>query len=113
MTDQPQPERQQIPDPPDLDAYNTLFLAGSGITGHGITGVAQKFPCPFCAQPGWAEIKILDFKTAITEVRVCTNCLRSACGRITPTAGGATIEMLQAGGDPPPDYLPPMNRIDL
>lgn len=104
------PSKVKDTDPPDLHEYNSLYMANHRITGFGIEGVTQHFPCPFCADPDWLVVKIMDFGTSTDPVK-CSHCSRTARIEATEENGGKRIEIVQTAGDDPAPYLPPFRRV--
>lgn len=103
-------------EPVSMDAYVERFMANQRASGFGFD-VTQHFPCPFCAAADWFVVKIADFAppqepgTYRSPETTCGECGRS--GQFVSTRdsnGGVTAEMVQTGGDDPPDWLQPAPR---
>jgi hypothetical protein len=99
-------------DPATEEDYRALFAKNSRVEGFGIDGVTQVSPCPFCAAPDWAKWKIINVREDMQQDNTCSNCGRSAKFLIQERASGVEFELVQTGGDPIPDYLPPVKRVD-
>lgn len=99
-------------DPTNLDEYNKRFMAAQEITGRGIEGTTMHMPCPFCCWPDWWVYAIIDMRRSMAEdfPKACGACGRSARFDVREENGGVIVEPVQTGGDPPPDFLPPMRR---
>lgn len=110
---------ERVPDPATLEEYNAKFMQGSEVTGYGMD-VTQHLPCPFCAHPGFKELQpvagIVDDRPNIDAQMeaeaTCENCGRSGRAVVTRDASGVSAEFVQTGGDDPPEYLPPMRRVE-
>jgi hypothetical protein len=99
-------------DPVDLDAYLKRFHMGELIEGYGFGNVYMTSPCPFCAAPGWLKWEMLDVRPAMEKGATCSECGRSARAIFKDDHGRAAFEIVQTGGDDPPEYLvPKMRRV--
>lgn len=106
-------------DPATLDEYNTRTQRNYEVTGGGLE-TSNTFPCPFCAAPEWAKVKIVEFGPPLEPAGVyygpeytCDECGRSGQFRFERGAdGSAAVEIVQTGGEDPPDYLPAPTRQD-
>lgn len=98
-------------DPATLDEYNNRFYANSRVDGFGAETTMHS-PCPFCAAPGWVSATAIGTEKAMRTGAVCKECGRGAKVIFTHEPGSVSIEFVQTGGSSPPDYLPPIKRID-
>ena len=91
--------------------YEAKFHANEKITGYG-SEVTMHMPCPFCAEPDFITHRVIDSEEAYEKGAVCKYCKRGAKAIFKHTAGGVEFEFVQTVGDPIPDYLPPMRRVE-
>jgi hypothetical protein len=93
--------------PTSMAEYNGRFMANTEVTGHGIEGVTQHMPCPFCAAKDWLVVRILDFNQ--DHEATCGECGRTAKITFTESGGSKIMRVAQTGGPDQPDWLqPPM-----
>jgi hypothetical protein len=95
--------------PTNMQEFEALYLTNHQITGYGLDGVTQHFPCPFCAAPEWYVVPLSDFNQDSPNLK-CDDCGRSAQYQFARADGGAAMEIVQTGGDDPPDFLKPWPR---
>lgn len=97
--------------PTTREEYEARFFRHAGTEGFGVEGVTQHFPCPFCAAADWYVVKLLEFGQDSPEL-TCEECGRSGRLLFVRDATGASMEMVQTGGDDPPEWLdPPPRRL--
>jgi hypothetical protein len=94
-----------------MEEYQALFMKNMRIEGFG-TDVTQVAPCPFCAAPGWARWRILFVQQDMGANCTCAHCGRSAKFLFEDSTDNIRFELVQTGGPPIADYLPPVRRID-
>ena len=92
-------------EPESYQDYERLFFKHSKLSGTGLE-TAQHYPCPFCAAPDWAIVRVLDVQL-LSEKRVCKNCQRGGRARFSNPLGGIAFEFVQTSGPVPPDWLKP------
>lgn len=97
-------------DPPDIVTYNQKFTENTKLSGYG-ADVRMHWPCPFCAAPDFVEFRILEQMEVTSTVHTCVWCGRGARIIYTIQDGNTSFEIVQTGGEDPPDYLPPMRRV--
>ena len=98
--------------PTNMDEYNQMYLANSQVTGFGLE-VAQNFACPFCCNPDWLKVKILNTEAALSVGATCSFCKRGAKALFTRKQGSTIFEIVQTAGDDPPAWFAlPMRRVD-
>jgi len=98
-------------DPKTLDHYNDRYKTNIEIYGRGFD-VATSYPCPFCAMPDFADVKVLDTERTFSNEIVCKHCGRGAKLVFSHEQGATLFEVVQTRGDDPPSYLPKMRRIE-
>jgi len=96
--------------PQNAQEYTRRFNLNQRIEGYGLGNVHIHMPCPFCAAPDFIVYEMLEVETAMGVGATCKECERSAKALITAIAGGKSIEIVQTGGDDPPDWLTPKMR---
>jgi hypothetical protein len=92
--------------------YERAYMANHEITGFGIEGTTNHFPCPVCCMPDWYVVRVVDFGVPL-EVRgayVTDELPCDCCGRVfrfvgTRDASSTTMRLEMVSGDPVPDYL--------
>lgn len=96
--------------PRSMDELNEATIENVEITGVGFA-VMQHLPCPFCASPRWASFRVLEVQEAMASPHKCGRCGRSAKAIVTRSEEGMTMEIVQTGGAPQPEWLEPKMRI--
>lgn len=91
--------------------YEAKFHANEKITGYGME-VTMHMPCPFCAEADFMVFRIVDTEEAHKKGAICKHCGRGAKAIFKHPVGGIEFEFVQTVGDPIPDYLPPMRRVE-
>lgn len=95
-------------EPTSMEEYTRRFSVNAEVTGFG-ADVTQHFPCPFCAAPGFMQIKPMELamKDEATFEATCKHCGRS--GRMPFKRGslGSSMQFEQTGGPDPPPWLQP------
>lgn len=102
-----------MPDPTTLDEFNKRASANMQITGYGAE-VKTHFPCPGCAAAEWLEFPIaaaMNDYADVQEPSTCSECGRTFRLNIDRHEGSIDGMFVQLGGDPIPDYLPPMPYV--
>jgi hypothetical protein len=97
-------------DPANVEDFMERFHKGEKLTGYGIDNVHMTSPCPFCAAPDWMTWDVLDVRAAMTQGATCKECGRSAKAIFADAPGSISFELVQTGGNDPPDYLVPKIR---
>lgn len=97
-------------EPANEQEYLKLYQQNHKIDGFGIGNVYNHFPCPFCAAPDWMVTELLQVEAEMQKDHICKNCGRSAKAIVTRTSKGVSFEVVQTGGDDPPDWLTPKMR---
>ena len=106
-------------DPPDAESYAAKSGENQSITGFGFENVRISSPCPFCASPGFVEYLLIEVSAMFGQELRCGYCERAGIFSTTtvtvPSERGGVhsttvVEFLQTAGDPPPSYLPKINR---
>lgn len=93
------------------DEYERLVTANTKIEGYGLD-VTMHLPCPFCAAPDFMLYKVIDANDALRAGAVCKSCGRGMKGIVQESSAETTIEMVQTCGNDPPEFLPPMRRVN-
>ena len=100
-----------MPDPRTLDEFNARAAQSMRMEGTGLE-TAQVYCCPFCAAPDWAIIKVIETDTELPKERGCSECGRTGKFIIHSDGANVSIDFVQVGGPPPPDYLGFIKRAD-
>lgn len=99
-------------EPASMDELNARVLENHYITGYGMDVVTHS-PCPFCGAKDWQEWPIISTEEAMAESSTCSECGRSARTVFTREFGSIEAELVQTGGDDPPEWHEPkMRRVD-
>lgn len=105
-----QEEDTPMSDPASYDEYMKRFKLGETVNGYGIdTSVST--PCPFCAAPDFMKFKIMEVQPAMENGATCSECGRSARAIVKRESGNISFEIVQTGGDDPPEWLPQIRRV--
>lgn len=106
-------------DPANKDEYLALFNENTVIEGFGLD-VTMRQPCPFCASPDFLALRPTDgilndapnIDAQMSADTTCESCGRSAKAIVKRDENGVSFEVVQTGGDDPPEWLtPPMRRV--
>lgn len=98
--------------PTSMEELNALTTANVGYEGFG-PKTTLVMPCPFCAAPGSLRSRVLHAEEDMGKGGDCQTCGRSWRAEFTRQAGGTAFEIVQTGGDDPPDWFQPkMRRVD-
>jgi hypothetical protein len=97
-------------EPRTQQEYETRYFRNLRITGFGIHGVTNHFPCPFCGAADWYSVRVIDFGPPAEPGRytddphVCEECRRSARHVIVREDDGTIVMSMEQidGADPPP-----------
>lgn len=98
-----------MPQPDNLEQYLERFNKHQGIEGTGLD-TTSVMPCPFCAAPRWAVVKVLEIEGELAKERGCSECGRTAKALFQRSTGGVAFEMVQVGGPDQPEWLEPKMR---
>lgn len=96
-------------DPNNLKEYEAKFRENASVRGYGME-VTQHFPCPFCANPDWLVMPIIEFPPESERDITCEACGRTARMLSSRTGEGMKMELVQTGGEDPPAWLEPAPR---
>lgn len=94
--------------PTSMGEFNERVHRNYAITGYGIDGVTNHFPCPFCGAAEWLVIKLIDYGLEDHEA-TCEECERTA-RIVTTRPGDIRQEFLFVSGPEQPDWLEPKMR---
>jgi transcription elongation factor Elf1 len=89
-----------------MESYSRLYTERSQPSGYGLE-VKQHFACPFCAHPDFWVAPLMDVPSVLTQEATCEHCGRSAKTLFENVMGGQHFELVQTGGDDPPEWLVP------
>jgi len=95
-----------------VEALNERILRNVVYEGGGLDGVVVH-ACPFCGAPGWLRMSL-----AVPPVDGgpgechCSECGRTGRLDIVRGAGVVTLELVQTGGPPLPDWYHPVPRLE-
>lgn len=100
-------------EPVSRQEYELRYMDNYKITGFGLDGTTNHFPCPFCAHPEWKVVRVIDFgvpeKPGVyhSDPYECECCGRAARYVTTREAGGAlTTRVEQTAGPDAPEWVP-------
>jgi hypothetical protein len=96
--------------PRNKDEYLHRFTLNQKMSGFGIKEAAAHAPCPFCAAPDFMVFKIINTENSMEKGGTCSECGRSAKAILQRTPAGIAFEIVQTGGDDPPEWLTPKMR---
>ena len=99
-----------MPDPKTPADYERRYKENLRTVGHG-NETANKFPCPFCAAPDWATIRIVDSQEELQKQRGCRECGRVGKFVMNVSPQSITMQFVQISGDDPPEYMGHIKRI--
>lgn len=91
-------------EPTTREEYEARYLENYQVTGYGVEGVTNHFPCPFCAAPDWYVVRVVDFGEP-TDPIDCKACGRAARFWVNREGGTTTMGMFQTAGDDPPTWV--------
>lgn len=98
-------------DPTNQQELNEKIMRNHSLSGFGME-VASQFPCPFCGEPNWKEVRIIYTEEDMGKLDKCDNCGRSAKFIVTRTENMMTGELVQVEGDDPPEWMTvPIRRV--
>ena len=96
--------------PSTMAEFERRYLENYEVTDYGIDA-ANHFPCPFCAAKDWYVVRIVDFAQTSPSM-TCAECGRSGQLLYSEQNGETRMEIVQTGGEDPPDWCyPPIRRI--
>ena len=95
-------------DPATMEEYNERFHAAYRLRGSG-EETRVSFPCAFCAEPDWYEIRLVDFGQYM-GAHYCIGCGRSARFVFRDLANGVQAELVQCSGPDAPEWMVPTPR---
>jgi predicted RNA-binding Zn-ribbon protein involved in translation (DUF1610 family) len=94
------------------EEFERKYKANHLITGYE-SDVKVHAPCPFCAAPEFLVWRVLECREVLAAGGVCPECGRGCKAIFRDTfGGGVEMEFVQTSGEPSPDYLPPIRRVD-
>lgn len=94
------------------EEYLARFHQNQRIDGYGMD-TSPVYPCPFCAAPDWATHRLMEMEAVMSKPHKCSECGRSSKMIFQRDANGLSFEVVQCGGDPPPNWLiPPPRRVE-
>jgi hypothetical protein len=100
-------------DPATAEEYHLKATANIRYSGHGPGAVMFHMPCPFCAEPDFAEWRVIETAERMQDNHTCKQCGRSSRAIVTSDDDGShAFEIVQTGGADPPAYLPKMRRVE-
>jgi hypothetical protein len=92
-------------EPATVEEYAERYHASWRVSGYGIEGVTNHFPCPFCAAPDWLVVRVIDFEQTTDPIE-CSECGRSARHVFDRGDGGVLMSVVQTDGPDPPEWVP-------
>jgi hypothetical protein len=93
------------------DEYIRLYTANQHMSGRGLE-TRLHIPCPWCASGEFMVYRVVDVYLALEAGAVCGECGRGMRAIVTRSGGGVQCEFVQTCGDPGPDYVPAMRRVE-
>ena len=101
-----------MPEPTSMEELAKRQTENYKVSGYGVEGVTNSFPCPFCGAPDWYVVKVLDFGQTSPSIK-CEECGRSAKYIVSVEGGGKAIQVVQTGGPAQPDWMIPRMPVEL
>lgn len=99
-------------EPQNMEEYRERFAKNEAIEGEGLE-TRTRMPCPFCGAPDFMVHRVIDSEIHFAKGATCKECGRSAKMVIESTEKGTIFELVQTGGDDPPEWLiPKMRRVE-
>lgn len=98
--------------PANQHEYNVRAQQNTKITGFGAE-TTTVLPCPFCAAPDWMKFPVtagLNNYTEQSAPHTCKECGRSGRLIVARSPGEVRSELVQTGGEDPPEWLVPKPR---
>lgn len=95
--------------PGSVEEYERLSTANLRYEGHGFD-TTMVIPCPFCAAPDFHRVLIINSHEDLSREATCVHCGRSARMLITAAPGVTSGELVQTGGEDPPEWMQPWPR---
>jgi hypothetical protein len=95
--------------PTSVQEYLDRYALNQIVTGYGLDTTTH-VPCPFCAAPEFMAMKVLETEPVLAAGATCRECGRSAKAIFQRDASSVQFEIVQTGGDDPPDWLTPKMR---
>ncbi len=94
-----------------VEEYHKRFMESQRVEGYG-PEMKIHVPCPFCAAPDIMIHTLMETHEAYANGGKCQECGRSFRAVYSGgEPGKIAFEIVQTGGDDPPDFLPPMRRV--
>lgn len=94
-----------------VDAFNEKYKNNYHVEGFGIGNVHVHYPCPFCAEPEFMVVEIMETETKLTEEHVCKSCQRGCKALFQRTELETQFEMVQTCGPDQEVGLVKMRRL--
>jgi hypothetical protein len=99
-------------EPKSLEEFNEKFAKNQRYEGYGLGNVFCHYPCPFCAEPDFAVVEILQTRAAFAQGHVCKHCKRGSKALISGGMGSTRFEFVQTEGPDQPEWMrPKMRRV--
>lgn len=95
--------------PSSVEEYERLSMANLRYEGYGFD-TTMVMPCPFCAAPDFHTVLLINSHEELAREATCAHCGRSARMLLTSSGGATTGELVQTGGDDPPEWMAPWPR---
>lgn len=96
-----------------VEEFNAKWKANYKTEGFGFGNVYTNFPCPFCAEPGFARYELLEMVEVMSQEHVCAHCKRGQKVIFTEDGMETHIECVQTQGPDVPDWYPlKMRRVE-
>lgn len=91
--------------------YESKLERHTRYTGFGLDTTAH-MPCPFCAEPGFMEWKLIEVSDIIQKGAVCKFCERGMRALVVPLdGGGSRTTMYQTQGPDPSPWVPRLPKF--
>lgn len=97
-------------DPESQEEFLRRYIAGEKVEGKGVGNVYMTVPCPFCAAPDWLTWELLSVKEVMGTGATCKECGRGCKAIFNEDSGGVAFEIVQTGGNDPPEWMNPKMR---
>lgn len=90
--------------PRNLAEYTARATINCRVEGYG-ADVVTVVACPFCAAGGFWRLPIVNVRGPMEKETTCGECHRKARALFKVSRGSIEFEVVQTGGDDPPDWL--------
>lgn len=91
--------------PQTFEELQARTLQNQRMSGYGLE-TKMHITCPFCGAPDYAEIRVVAVQEDASKNATCKECGRSTRTEFYRSGPSIRFEIVQTGGDDPPEWLP-------